>query len=209
MLTKVEKISPNSALAVNNIEDITENSMDFLSFREKLTLANISHSAKYKEWKAARMVMWQALNCFDIAYPGFYKDEYGKSHPMEDIGHVSISHTRGLVAAIYHQKLSVGIDIERIQEKIVKIGSKFLSLEELELVGNDPEKLTMAWAAKEAAYKIFGKKGISLKSNIRILQEDLKEWVWLLKIDAPHSDQLIYPIQIEVKDDIVLAYSNW
>jgi phosphopantetheine--protein transferase-like protein len=209
MITKIEKLSPNSALVVNKIENLVGNSMEFLSFREKLTLSNISHLEKHKEWMAARVVMNQALQCFEIPYPGFYKDEYGKSHPMEHIGHVSISHTRGLVAAIYHQNLPVGIDVERIQPKISKLASKFLSKDEIDHIGDDPKKLTMAWSSKEAAYKIFGKKGISLKDNIRIIQEDLNQPIWNLKLESAGITSYIYPIQIEIHEDVVLSYSNW
>ena len=51
MQTKIEKISPLSALAIKNIEEVFQNGTDFLSFREKLSFANISHPDKKKEWK--------------------------------------------------------------------------------------------------------------------------------------------------------------
>lgn len=48
MLTKIEKISPLSAFAINNIKSSENTPMDFLSFREKLSLANIGHPQKEK-----------------------------------------------------------------------------------------------------------------------------------------------------------------
>jgi len=209
METKIEKLSPKSALVVNKIEDWQKNSMEFLSFREKLTLCNISNTVKKNEWVAARFALKQSLECFDLSYPGFYKDEFGKSHPMENIGHVSLSHTKGFVAAIYHENLPVGVDIERVQEKIIKIGPKFLSPRELEICNNDPILLTMAWSSKEAAYKIYGKKGISLKDNIQIIEDDLKSNIWNLEIITELNKIKHYPIQIEVMNDIVLSYSKW
>jgi len=209
MITKIEKLSPNSALVVNKIEDLPEKSLEFLSFREKLTLSNITHPEKHKEFIASRKVMNEALRCFDIKYPGFYKDEFGKSYPMEDIGHVSLTHTKGFVAAIFHKLQPVGIDLEHIQDKIVRLGPKFLSPLEIDRLGNDPVKITMSWSSKEAAYKVYGKKGISLKNNIRIVQEDLKESVWHLQIETHEENHLIFPIQIEVHDDMVLSYSKW
>ena len=48
MQTKIEKIDSSSALAVKIIDSLCEKDFDFLSFREKLTFANISHPEKKK-----------------------------------------------------------------------------------------------------------------------------------------------------------------
>jgi hypothetical protein len=48
MQTKIEKIDSSSALAVKIIDSFSEKDLDFLSFREKLSFANISHPEKKK-----------------------------------------------------------------------------------------------------------------------------------------------------------------
>ena len=70
-------------------------------------------------------------------------------------GQISITHT-GAYAAIYlHPTLKVGIDIERIGEKVVRVKNRFLSDQELASIDERNEKthLTILWAAKEALYK--------------------------------------------------------
>ena len=115
MQTKIEKISPLSALAVNNIQEVASNGVEFLSFREKLSLANISREEKKNEWKGARMAIKAALDCISLPYPGFFKDEHGKSHPMDGYGYVSLSHTKGIAAAIFHKEMPVGVDLEFVR----------------------------------------------------------------------------------------------
>ena len=44
----------------------------------------------------------------------------GKPHLLRKSGHISISHTKEWVAVAYHPFLPIGIDIERIGEKIEK-----------------------------------------------------------------------------------------
>src|SRR5690606_3077734 len=63
MQTKIEKISPLSAFAINNYTEQDCLSCDFLSFREKLSCAVISHPEKSREWKGARMAIKEALDC--------------------------------------------------------------------------------------------------------------------------------------------------
>ncbi|HAS57841.1 MAG TPA: 4-phosphopantetheinyl transferase, partial [Algoriphagus sp.] len=62
MQTKIEKIDSSSALAIKIIDDYSEEELHFLSFREKLALANISHPEKKREWSTARVAIKDALD---------------------------------------------------------------------------------------------------------------------------------------------------
>ena len=55
-------------------------------------------------------------------------------------------------------------------EKIKKIGSRFLNIEETEVTQDftDIKYLTKIWTAKEALYKIYSKPGINFRSQLRI-----------------------------------------
>ena len=48
----------------------------------------------------------------------------GKPHLLRKSGHISISHTKEWVAVAYHPFLPIGIDIERIGEKIEKVAPR-------------------------------------------------------------------------------------
>ena len=65
---------------------------------------------------------------------------------------------------------AVGIDIELIKDKIERIAHKFLCKEEIEFIeeNNRIEQLYVTWCAKEAIYKLHGKKSVSFLNNIKL-----------------------------------------
>lgn len=209
MQTKIEKISPLSALAIKNIQEVSQNGVDFLSFREKLAYANISHPEKKMEWKSARIAIKSAMECILLPYPGFAKDEHGKSYPMDGFGYVSLTHTKGLAAAIFHKEMPVGIDLDYVREKVVRLGPKFLDDSEMEFLGKDPLMHTIAWSAKESIFKCQGKKGISLKHNIRLSPFSLGDMVIEGRIQQSEYSDHFYKVKVEIENDIVLTYTIW
>lgn len=209
MQTKIEKISPLSALAIKNIQEVSQNGVEFLSYREKLAYANISHPEKKLEWKCARIAIKSAMDCISLPYPGFIKDEHGKSHPADGYGYVSLTHTKGLAAAIFHKEMPVGIDMDYVREKVVRLGPKFLDESEMEFLGTDPLMNTIAWSAKESIFKCQGKKGISLKHNIRLSPFSLMDMVIEGKIQQSEYSDHFYKVKVEIENDIVLTYTIW
>lgn len=209
MQTKIEKISPLSALAVNNIEEVSQNGIEFLSFREKLAFANISRIDKRTEWKGARVAVKSALDCISLPYPGFFKDEHGKSHPMDGYGYVSLTHTKGIAAAIFHKDMPVGIDLDFVREKVVRLGPKFLDSSEISFLNNDPVLYTIAWSAKESIFKCQGKRGISLRRNILLEPFGIDDKVIKGKVYQSDFSDHFYNVKVEMERDIVLTYTVW
>lgn len=209
MQTKLEKISPLSAFAVNNIHDLEDSRLDFLSFREKLSYANISHPQKRLEWKGARMAIKSALDLISLPYPGFYKDSHGKSYAMDGYGHVSLSHCEPIAAAIFHRDMSVGIDLERVRPKVVPVAPKFLREEEIAFLGDDVLLHTIAWSAKESIFKCQGRKGISLRQHIYLQPFDATSQVVKGRIQGTGTSDHHYEVRVLVEDDMVLTYTIW
>jgi len=209
MQTKIEKIDSYSAFVVKQIGHLIDEDLDFLSFREKLSYANISHPEKKKEWGTARLAIQEVLAFLHIPYPGFFKDEHGKSHPMNGQGFVSLTHTRGLAAAIYHRELPVGIDLEIIREKILGIGKRFLAPEELSFLTLDPAHYTMAWSAKETIFKCLGTKGISLRDNILLEPFTLDATLIKGKIRGTEYADHHYMVKVKRYVNTILTYTIW
>lgn len=209
MQTKIEKIDSSSALAIKIIESQEEEALDFLSFREKLSFANISHPEKRKEWATARLAIRDALEVLHVPYPGFFKDEHGKSQVMNGNGFVSLSHTEGLAGAIFHRDTPVGIDMDFIREKILKIGFRFLDKSELDFLEKDPLHYTMAWSAKESIFKCQGKRGVSFRDNI--LLEPFSSDATIIKGKVRGTDfaDHHYQVQVRVISNVVLTYTIW
>jgi enterobactin synthetase component D len=209
MQTKIEKIDSSSALAVKIIESQENQSLDFLSFREKLSYSNISHPEKKREWATARLAIYDALEVLKVPYPGFFKDEHGKSQSMNGQGYVSLTHTPGYAAAIFHREQPVGIDMDLVREKILKIGFRFLDLSELDFLENDPIHYTMAWSAKESIFKCQGKRGVSLRENI-LLEPFGKDAVKIKgKIRGTDFADHHYSVEVKRLENVILTYTIW
>lgn len=209
MQTKIEKIDSSSALAVKIIESQENQSLDFLSFREKLSYSNISHPEKRKEWATARLAIWDALNMLQVPYPGFFKDEHGKSQSMNGQGFVSLTHTPGFAAAIFHREKAVGIDMDLVREKILKIGFRFLDPAELEFLEKDPFHYTMAWSAKESIFKCQGKRGVSFRENIFLEPFELGASKIKGKIRGTDFADHHYTVEVRKLGNVILTYTIW
>lgn len=84
-------------------------------------------------------------------------------------GHVSVSHTRGVVCLATDSQHTIGIDTERITPRTVKVRSKFLGEDEASLISDsDAQANTIAWTAKEAMYKAALMPGIGLRGSLVI-----------------------------------------
>lgn len=209
MQTKIEKIDSSTALAIKIIEPQEVDDLEFLSFREKLSYANISHPEKRMEWATARVSIKDALETLQIPYPGFFKDEHGKSHSMNGNGYVSLSHTEGLAGAIFHRDTPVGMDMDIIREKILKIGFRFLDPSELDFLENDPLHYTLAWSAKESIFKCQGRRGVSFRDNILLEPFSPDSPIIKAKIRETDFSDHHYTVYTRIIDRIVLTYTIW
>ncbi|MCQ2331846.1 MAG: 4'-phosphopantetheinyl transferase superfamily protein [Paludibacteraceae bacterium] len=83
---------------------------------------------------------------------------------------ISISHTGNWVTILTHPERNVGIDIERLTDKLVRVKTKFLSDTELSFIDSRNEKpqLAIMWAAKEALYKLIDLPGLDPVNDLHI-----------------------------------------
>lgn len=83
---------------------------------------------------------------------------------------ISISHTGEWVTVLTHPTKRVGIDIEKISDRLLRVKNKFLTPQELAFVDLQCEKpqLAIMWATKEALYKLLDIEGLDPISDIHI-----------------------------------------
>jgi 4'-phosphopantetheinyl transferase len=123
---------------------------------------------------SVRMLIQEVgISDFDLHY-----DEFGKPY-LDDHRYVSITHSHNFASIIISSE-TVGIDMEMLREKIIRIADKFVSEKELKrLQSFDSQdyikKLTVKWGAKEAIFKIRNEKGISFKDHIQVVPFSLDE----------------------------------
>ena len=116
-----------------------------------------------------------------VVYDGHGKPSLPAGKPC-----ISISHTDGF-AAVITSEVPVGIDIERIGNRVEKVVSHFLKEEErvtLALYAEYVPALHLAWSAKEAAFKVLGQKYYDLQHLTTVLSIDVANKVLLLAVDG-------------------------
>lgn len=98
---------------------------------------------------------------------------------------ISISHSGDFVAVLISENNEVGVDIELIGDKAVRVKNKFMSDFELDCF----EKLNpdlrrdfthLLWGAKEALFKLYAKGELSFKENLVLDPFEFKEMGSLL-----------------------------
>nr|WP_295929874.1 4'-phosphopantetheinyl transferase superfamily protein [uncultured Dyadobacter sp.] len=131
-------------------------------------LDQISHPQKKREWLASRMLIKTLAEQFGINYVGIHKDEHGKAFLIDNDSHISITHTFEFVAVAINPAAAIGIDMEKMDAKLQRTSRKYLSPPEFDHAAGEMEPLCMYWCAKEALYKLYGKKKISFRDSIYI-----------------------------------------
>ena len=111
---------------------------------------------------------------------------------------LSITHTRGWLAMLLSDgEETVGVDIERLSDRVERIASRFIRPDEA--VSTTNEKLLL-WSAKEAVYKLF--------SEDNLMFHDMR----LLAIHEHHLQmenvrrQVVVDVAYEFSADYVLTY---
>jgi 4'-phosphopantetheinyl transferase len=136
--------------------------------RQNQELQSITNVSKQKEWLASRFLLKHLAQKLTIPFKGIEKDEFGKPWLIDSNVYISLSHTQTHVAACIHKTANVGIDLEKVSPRLKIIEYKFLTELERNLCAGDLEKLTILWSAKEAMYKLDGKRGIHFQKELLI-----------------------------------------
>ena len=169
-LYKVILLSKSTKLYLWKItEDLdllyTEVTLKDASIARLETMKSESHQ---KGFLAVRMLLQH------IGYTDFdlYYDDFGKPHikpqgcSVKDV-EISISHSNTFSALVISEK-KVGLDIERMKEKTLKIASRFMDVSHLDKLSESEKikKATVIWGIKESIFKIKNEKGISFPEHI-------------------------------------------
>lgn len=158
-----KQIDEHSAYAVWNIQE-TFLELPYLSpepFPAEL------NPVRQAEWIVGRILVKSLCEKFNIEFDGISKQENGKPYLEGKDVHISISHSFPIASAMIHLKKSCGIDMERPRKKHDYVKMKYLHSSEMNHK-NDLQKLCTIWCAKEVIYKIFGRKFLSLKDEIKV-----------------------------------------
>jgi len=129
--------------------------------------SDIKNEKRRLEHLAARFLLKHLEEEFPVLH--IKKDNEDKPRVPDNKFFFSISHSWPYVAVALSEDDEVGIDIETWHPRIHDIQHKFLSDEERKMCRDNRELITLAWSAKEAAYKWAGKRGVDFKEHLPII----------------------------------------
>ena len=153
----IEKINKNNCrIAVWNTN---ESLNELIKLAEDLDTQHINNDKRKKECLTIRVLLQQLRLFTEITY-----NSYGAPEIKEN-NFISISHSEDLTAIIV-SKNKVGLDIEKISEKALKLSSKFIKQNTHIPLSKD--KATLIWCCKEAIYKWHQKGNINFSNDIVI-----------------------------------------
>lgn len=144
-------------IAIWRIEETPDELYALLSTsRYDAMLAAISHEARRAEWLAVRVLIAQVLG--DDKEVKYHLS--GRPFLADGSYHVSISHTKGYAAIAYHDSCAIGIDIEHVAPRVLRIAHRFTHPDEALYIDrfNTDEQLPyllINWSAKETLYKLL------------------------------------------------------
>lgn len=155
-----------NTLSINELKNKTQ-----LTTQEKSKLDLLKSEKRKKEWLGIRFAIQKKFgNDVEIKYKG-------KKPFIDKKKYFSISHSGNLLAFFSSNKYSIGIDIEKISNKIESFLYKFIHDQEKIFLTNDNHLLAthLIWCAKEAIYKSYGLGGLIFNKEMIISNINYKK----------------------------------
>lgn len=172
-----KKVDNNTEFALWKIEENAEELYQQLQLDdgEKAFIQNLSNGKRYLHWLGTRVLLRKMLNTEE--YIDCKVDAHGKPYLTSIPYHISLSHSFDYAAVMISKNKPVGIDIEKIEQKVERIAKKFLRTEELAFINPKYkiQQLYACWCAKEAVYKCYGRKEISFLNHIFLEEFDYQD----------------------------------
>lgn len=209
MIIEKTQLRNGITIATWDIAEDTDTLLDMLELNPE-TIEEISHftsDKRQKEYLAVRCALKELNNgqmpCIKYLPNGM---PYLADHSMQ----ISISHTGHYATVITHPTTPVGIDIERIGDKVVRVQHKFLHHEEMANIHINSQKihLTILWAAKEAMYKIMGVETVDFINQIRI--EPFQPYMEgsIIATEYATEAKASYTLHYKVYPEYVIVWTN-
>ncbi|MFC3810764.1 4'-phosphopantetheinyl transferase family protein [Lacihabitans lacunae] len=175
-----------------------------LSELGKQELESIANEQKRIEFLISRIAIKELASRLNIDFSGIGKDEHGKPFLINSHWEISITHTVDFIGVVFREKLPLGMDIEKPQNKMLKVLPRLMVDSEIELMGDSLEYATIFWSAKEALYKLYGKRKVDFKENLLVWREN-EQWKGKIKMPDYEAEHSFY---IEMLDQylMVIAY---
>lgn len=208
MLFAKHILEDNTKIGIWKIEETEEDlrnefSVSYLSDKQ---FQQINYQKRKLEWLSVRALL-KAI-CQEEKSITYNSD--GKPSLADNSCKISISHTDKYAAIILHPTKDVGIDIERMSDRVLKIKERFLSTDEL-LSLSEKETTTQAllyWSAKETLFKIIPEAEIDFIEHLHINPFQLEQDGVFAATETKTQQKQTYQINYKVFQDFVLTFTT-
>lgn len=170
----------------------------FLCCDTLLTAADIASASRFQhEGRRAEHLAWRRIVRRELGI--------GTTIEYNDVGaptvdtpsrYISVAHTKGLIAVAIADR-AVGIDIELLERDFEAVKQRFMSDTEIAIQPQSNLWPAMVWTAKEALYKLYGKREMTLNKDFSIIDFDETE----RRMRAHLADGRYANVEISIKDD--------
>ena len=204
-LLHTKQLNPNTVLGIWQTKESLHELQAMLPPQADYTQIEQVNEKRKKEWLASRVLVYTLLRQFTAAPAVLLKNEYGKPYFAGHDIFVSISHSPTLAAVIISDKHEVGIDIEPLSQKALRVSGKFLSEAEKTFTNLEESQTCLYWSAKETLYKLYSRKQLIFKENLILAPTGKQNALAGQIITADFSK--LYQIRYEFLQNHVLTYS--
>lgn len=163
-LHKVININPSTAVFLWRITESFEDLFDEVQLNDiNLIRLNTMKSELHQRGflSVRKLLSHCGYTDFDLVY-----DQSGKPF-LKDGRHISISHSHDFSAIVLSNQ-NIGIDLELVKEKVLRIAPRFMDVSHLANLSESDKmkKATIVWGIKEAVFKLKNEAGISFTDHV-------------------------------------------
>ena len=144
---------------------------NYLSSTEQEQLFSFKSESRRMEYVASRILRHRIFGFQHIRY-----NQNGAPY-IEGKGFISISHCHNIAGIAINKDFKVGLDLEAPRENIHELKHKFLSEHEKQVFDTTNKlEVTKIWSAKEALYKMAGRKKIIFSTELLLDKDQDGNW---------------------------------
>ena len=207
-LHKVVYLQPNTKLYLWKISEDFDTLLREVRLKDSslARLEGMKSESHQKGFLAVRMILQHLeYTDFDLLY-----DEFGKPHlkpqgcSIKDL-ELSISHSHDFSAIVISEQ-KVGLDLEQLKNKILKIAPRFMDISHLENLSTEEKikKATVIWGIKESIFKLKNEVGISFSDHISENASTFDDKITTATLKSNNKEEK-FKIQFEQEEDYIFV----
>ena len=158
-------------IIITPLDDIPAGNDNFLTSDDIAVISELGCDKRKREQATWRNALRKLLATFgnDWEHSPIAYLPVGAPYLTECPLHIGVSHTSAHAAIIVSER-PCAIDIEQLSRCFSRIASRYLSSDEYKKYGDT--LLPETWCAKETLYKVSGRNGLKLTSDLQIIASD-------------------------------------